>query len=183
MIGNIKAWKGQETLVRAMAIVSDGNVPASDASSSETRPRLTATTSAKPARARVVARARPADRSSPAYQKNVADFLMMVDVVVHASVLPEPFGRVILEAMACRKPVIGARAGAIPEIIEEGITGLTFPPGDADALAEAILRLLRDPARGGAARRQRLSTARVGSRLPATSRPPNSSTRRLLGAD
>jgi glycosyltransferase involved in cell wall biosynthesis len=78
------------------------------------------------------------------YHRNVPDILMMADVVVHASTRPEPFGRVILEAMACRKPVIGSRAGGVPEIIEDGCTGLMFPPGDHEALSAAILHLLTD---------------------------------------
>jgi glycosyltransferase involved in cell wall biosynthesis len=70
----------------------------------------------------------------------------MFDVVVHASVRPEPFGRVVLEAMACRRPVVGSRDGGITEIIEHGRTGLTFRTGDDAELADAILRLLRNPA-------------------------------------
>ena len=143
MIGNIKAWKGQDTLIRAIDHVR-GRVPS--------------------VRCVLVGDTSPADREYEqslralvgslglerhviftGFQQHVADFLMMFDVVVHASVLPEPFGRVILEAMACRKPVIGARAGAIPEIVDEGKTGLTFEPGDAAALADAALRLVEDP--------------------------------------
>jgi glycosyltransferase involved in cell wall biosynthesis len=78
------------------------------------------------------------------FQANVTDFLMMSDAMVHASVAPEPFGRVILEAMACRKPVIATRAGAIPELVAEGETGITFTPGDAVALANAVARVIRD---------------------------------------
>jgi len=70
---------------------------------------------------------------------------MMSDIVVHASVDPEPFGRVILEAMACQKPVIGARGGAITELVVDGETGLTYPPGDAGALANAISSLVGRP--------------------------------------
>jgi glycosyltransferase involved in cell wall biosynthesis len=81
------------------------------------------------------------------FHRNVMDVLMLADVVVHASILPEPFGRVILEAMACRKPVIATKAGGVPEIIDEGRTGLMFPPGDCEALAAAILDLLADRAR------------------------------------
>ena len=58
---------------------------------------------------------------------------------------PEPFGRVVLEAMACCRPVIGSRDGGITEIIEEERTGLTFSTGDADELSAAILRLIRNP--------------------------------------
>jgi len=61
--------------------------------------------------------------------------------------LYEGFGLPAAEAMACGTAVIATTAGAFPEFIEDGRTGVLVPPGDADALAEAILALLRDPAR------------------------------------
>jgi glycosyltransferase involved in cell wall biosynthesis len=66
------------------------------------------------------------------------------DIVAHTSILPEPFGRVIVEAMAAARPVVAARAGGAPEIVEDKITGLLTPPGDADALANALRQLLGD---------------------------------------
>ena len=69
----------------------------------------------------------------------------LMDVVIHASVLPEPFGRVLIEAMALKKPLIGARAGAVPEIIINNKTGLTFQPDNASNLASCIISLLKDP--------------------------------------
>lgn len=59
----------------------------------------------------------------------------------------EPFGIVFVEAMLAGLPCIGARAWAMPEIIAEGETGWLVPPGDAGALAEAMLAALADPAR------------------------------------
>ena len=69
-----------------------------------------------------------------------------LDLLVHPSNEPEPFGRSIAEAQAGGKAVIGTRAGGIPELIDEGDTGLLVPPGDSSALAAAIRRLLDDPA-------------------------------------
>ena len=51
-----------------------------------------------------------------------------VDIVVHTSIAPEPFGRVIVEGMLARKPVIATRAGGALEIIDEGVTGLLVTP-------------------------------------------------------
>ena len=62
----------------------------------------------------------------------------------------EGFSNAILEAMAAGLPVVASRAGGNPEAVVDGETGLLFPHGDADALARAILSLLRDPARAGA---------------------------------
>ena len=56
----------------------------------------------------------------------------------------EGFGIVFLEAMASRLPVVAARAAAVPEVVPHGEAGLLVPPGDEEALAGALLRLLRD---------------------------------------
>lgn len=58
----------------------------------------------------------------------------------------ETFGNVALEAMACGLPVIAADAGALPDLVRDGETGLLCPPGDADAFAAALGRLHADPA-------------------------------------
>ncbi len=59
--------------------------------------------------------------------------------------LYESFGLVYLEAMNYAKPVIGGRAGGVPEVIEDGVTGLLSEPGDSGSLAEAIVKLLISP--------------------------------------
>jgi len=64
-----------------------------------------------------------------------------------ALVLPsrsEPFGIAIVEALACRKPVVATRVGGIPEIIEDGKTGLLVDSDNSGALAEALIRVLKD---------------------------------------
>jgi glycosyltransferase involved in cell wall biosynthesis len=69
-----------------------------------------------------------------------AGALRALDVVVHASIQPEPFGLVIAEAMACRRAVIVSAAGGAAELVRDGINALTHPPGDIERLAEAIER-------------------------------------------
>jgi glycosyltransferase involved in cell wall biosynthesis len=59
----------------------------------------------------------------------------------------EPFGLVVTEAMAMERPVVGYTSGALPEIITDGVDGLLVPPKDTTALADAMITLLRDPAR------------------------------------
>ena len=71
-------------------------------------------------------------------------------MVVHSSVYPEPFGRVIVEGMLAGRPVIAARAGGAPEIVSEGVTGWLVPPDDPAALAGAIARVIDDPSRAEA---------------------------------
>jgi glycosyltransferase involved in cell wall biosynthesis len=67
-----------------------------------------------------------------------------LDIVVHASTDPEPFGLVIAEAMACRKPVVVSRAGGASELIEPGVDALAFNPGDVAGLAQRLEELARD---------------------------------------
>ncbi|MDP7421035.1 MAG: glycosyltransferase family 4 protein [bacterium] len=71
------------------------------------------------------------------------DVFSAVDLFVLPS-LKEAFGRVLIEAMAFRTPVIGTVVGGIPEIIIDSETGLLVEPGDPGALAESISRLLED---------------------------------------
>ena len=77
--------------------------------------------------------------------ENTTDLYRQASVFVMPSWF-ESFGISVLEAMAFGLPVIASSAGALPEIVEDGKTGLLVPPGDAQALAEAIKRLLCDPA-------------------------------------
>ncbi|KHK60196.1 glycosyl transferase family 1 [Burkholderia sp. A9] len=80
------------------------------------------------------------------FQRDVAACMMAVDVVAHTSITPEPFGRVIVEGMLARRPVVAARAGGVIEIIEDGENGLLCEPGDAAALADALGALKHDAA-------------------------------------
>jgi glycosyltransferase involved in cell wall biosynthesis len=82
---------------------------------------------------------------------NSADIERLLDEYERASVfvmpsLYEPFGIVFAEAMAHRLPCIGTNICAIPEIIDEGLTGYCVPPGNSAALAARLQSLLRDPA-------------------------------------
>jgi glycosyltransferase involved in cell wall biosynthesis len=145
IVGNIKHWKGQEVVVRALpAIVA--KVPevvclfvGSEAAFGPDRDYE--------AKLRDLVRQLGLERHVifTGYREDVASVLNLMEVVIHASILPEPFGRVLLEAMAMRKPTVGSRAGGVPEIIDHGVTGYTFTPGDADALASYVADLLEHP--------------------------------------
>ncbi len=78
------------------------------------------------------------------FREDVLDLLASVDCLVHASTLPEPFGLVIAEAMSAGVPVVATGAGGVPEIVEDGTTGILVPPGDHKSLAEAIAKILLD---------------------------------------
>jgi glycosyltransferase involved in cell wall biosynthesis len=78
------------------------------------------------------------------FQKDVARVYQGLDVMVHASERPEPFGRTIVEAMASGRSVIVARGGGAVELFEEGRTALGFRPGDAVDLTQKIIELVQD---------------------------------------
>ncbi|MED5099972.1 glycosyltransferase family 4 protein [Niallia circulans] len=78
------------------------------------------------------------------HRENVLELLKDIDILVHASTRAEPFGRVIIEGMASRKPVIAAGIGGPLEIIEDGISGILYAPGNDIALAEELACLLKD---------------------------------------
>jgi glycosyltransferase involved in cell wall biosynthesis len=103
-----------------------------------------------------------------------ADAYRALDVVVHASTRPEPFGLCIAEAMACGRAVIISDAGGAREIGEPGPSCLAHTPGDVSALREQLARLIDDSSlreRLGASAasvvRQRFSHARLGHALRA----------------
>ncbi|MDO8431602.1 MAG: glycosyltransferase family 4 protein [Candidatus Binatus sp.] len=75
---------------------------------------------------------------------DTAAAMRALDIVVHASTEPEPFGLAIAEGMACGKPVIASGAGGAAEIVEPKVDALTHRPGDVDGLAECIERLALD---------------------------------------
>lgn len=141
IVGNIKEWKGQDVVARAVARLRD-RWP-------DLRCFLVGDIDVDPSyeeKLRTLVREQGLQDNIvfTGYQSNVADFVNVMDIVIHASVLPEPFGRVLLEGMAMRKPLIGSRGGAVPEIVQEGVTGFMFIPGDDAELARCMALLLED---------------------------------------
>lgn len=78
---------------------------------------------------------------------DIPALMAALDVFCHTSISPEPFGMVIMEAMAMGCAVIAAREGGPMEILEDGVSGILAPPRDPAVLAAAIAGLLRDPDR------------------------------------
>src|SRR5438094_9732319 len=81
------------------------------------------------------------------FHDSVYPFLAAMDVYVHPALM-EGFGIAVLEAMAMRKPVVATTTGGLPEIVQDGQTGILVPPGEPNALAQAIVSLLQDSTRG-----------------------------------
>ncbi len=79
------------------------------------------------------------------FREDVADVLRLSDLLVLPSI-DEPFGRVIIEAMSVGLPVVATASGGVPEIVVDGETGLLVPPGEPEALADAIAAVFADEA-------------------------------------
>lgn len=79
------------------------------------------------------------------HQSNLAEWLAAMDAFAHCA-QDEPFGRVIVEAMAAARPVVAFAGGGVPEIVIDGETGRLVAPGDANAMADAMLDVARLPA-------------------------------------
>ncbi|MGC2498663.1 MAG: glycosyltransferase family 4 protein [Acidobacteriaceae bacterium] len=144
IFGRVTHWKGQKEFLRAMMRVLP-RFPGlrvyivGDASDSDPR---------------YFEECREIAQSSPFASQieftgvvtDVATYYRKCTVVVHASIEPEPFGMVVIEAMAEARPVVASALGAPPEIIQDGIEGYLVDPKDADAVASRVLKLLSDPA-------------------------------------
>src|SRR5208337_1334322 len=94
-------------------------------------------------------------------QERVNELLPLADLMVMPSEL-ESFGLAALEAMACKVPSIATRVGGVPELIDDGVTGLLYPVGDVEDMAAGALGLLKD--------RDRLETMREAGRKTAQKR-------------
>jgi len=79
------------------------------------------------------------------FRRDIAVAVGELDLFVHASITAEPFGQVVVQAMAAGKPVVATHGGGIPEIVEHDVSGKLVPMNDAPAMAGAIAELLRKP--------------------------------------
>ena len=143
VVGNIREWKGQETLVRATAILKQkypeircvlvGDCGKADKEYGERIDRI--------ARELGVA----GNIILAGFQRNAIDYMELMDVVTHTSIHPEPFGIVTLEAMSRSKPLVSTTIGGPAEVVVNGESGLLVDPGKPADLAAAVDRFLSDP--------------------------------------
>lgn len=90
------------------------------------------------------------DMVGPMPQPEIIKFMKSANMMIAPSVISEDGDRdglptVLLESMALGTPVISTQVAGIPELVQDGVTGLCVPPNDPEALADAIERLLDDP--------------------------------------
>ncbi len=131
--GRLTAWKGQPVLLSAIARLSRRDVFCVLVGSDQGRRRYSAKLVRQAERLGIAAQVRLVGNCD-----DMPAALMLSDIVVHASVRPEAFGRVVIEAQAMGRPVIAADLGGPVETVRDGETGWRVPPGDPAALAAAI---------------------------------------------
>lgn len=142
MVGRLAPWKGQDVFLRAFAAAfPDGAERAVVVGGA-----LFGETDYEEGLSRLVADLGLEGRVRLAgFREDVSAEMAGMDVLVHASVVPEPLGQVVLEGMAAGLPVVATAAGGPAEMVTDGVDGLLYPPGDAAALATLLRRLAGDP--------------------------------------
>jgi glycosyltransferase involved in cell wall biosynthesis len=144
LLATFGRWKGHRTFLRAVAAISDlpvrayviGGTQYQTRGSQETLEGLRHAARDLGLDGRVVFTGPVSDAAAA---------LRALDIVVHASTEPEPFGMVIAEAMACGRAVIVSGAGGAAELVDDGVDGVGHRPGDAAHLAERLRALVADP--------------------------------------
>jgi glycosyltransferase involved in cell wall biosynthesis len=171
LFGRIAPWKGQDVAIRAMALLSDRPevqlVIVGDALFGEE-------SYAAEMRALAAELGLGARVHFLGFRSDVPVLMRAVDVLVHTSTAPEPFGRVIAEGMLAERPVIATAGGGASEIVTAGETAWQVQPRDPAALASAIREVLANPARAravaAAGRADALARFTLGVTLPQTER-------------
>jgi glycosyltransferase involved in cell wall biosynthesis len=140
-VGRLQPWKGVETALRALVLLP--GVRLLIAGDGEDRARLEGLAVALGVADRARFLGAVERRSLPA-------LFARADLLIATSHASETFGIGLVEAQACGLPVVASRFGGFPEVVDEGRTGLLYPPRDHAALAAAVRTLLDDPARRAA---------------------------------
>ncbi len=130
-------WKGAELLLDAMAALPDKASYCVLVGADQGRQTYAAALVSRAERLGLGGRVRFAGHCD-----DMPAALMLADVVVSASLKPEPFGRAVIEAQAMGRPVVVSDHGGAAETVQPGVTGWRVPPGDAAALAEALRHAL-----------------------------------------
>ncbi len=144
LVGNIKPWKGQHTLIDAISIFKKTHP--------FTRGLIIGDVGRMSEDIEYFEHLKDKVRENrleehvffTGFRRDVLRIVSCLDILVHTSTDPEPFGRVILEGMLLSKPVIATAHGGPLDIVEDGISGFLVPPDNPGALADALVRLSSD---------------------------------------
>jgi glycosyltransferase involved in cell wall biosynthesis len=149
MLATFARWKGHEVLLSALSLV-DQDLPLRGYIIGDALYQTDRSQSSIEELKTIAQRLGVSDRVGfTGFVAEPASAMRALDIVVHASTQPEPFGLVIVEAMACGRAVIVSDAGGAAELIQTkngmGPNAMSFKPGDAAQLAERITQLAVDP--------------------------------------
>ena len=143
MVGRVNAWKGQGDFLEAVTPILEHNpnsvafLAGSAFAGEEWRVEEL---ESKISKSSVASQFKRID-----YYEHTTELYNMFDIFVLPSTNPDPLPTVVLEAMACGKPVVGYRHGGVCEMVAEGTNGLLASPGQSQELSDAILELVSDP--------------------------------------
>jgi glycosyltransferase involved in cell wall biosynthesis len=174
LVATYARWKGQDVFIDAAArfVAEQGPAARFYIIGGPTYDTDASQFSAEELRERVVARGLESVFGLVPFLAEPETAYRSLDVAVHASTRPEPFGRTIAEAMSCGRALVIAREGGAAELVEDDVDALAVPPRDPELLARALLSLALDPerrARLGAAARatsaRRYSRGRIGPEI------------------
>jgi len=144
LIGRLEPWKGQEIFIRAAGLALEKNpnlkfliIGGALFGRKEYEDKLKVLIEGLGLQGKVVLLG---------FRSDISEIMAISNIIVHTSYLPEPFGRDVMEAMACGKPVISTDIGGPKEILTPD-TGILIEPKRPDILADEIIKLINDPAR------------------------------------
>jgi glycosyltransferase involved in cell wall biosynthesis len=141
MVGRLAPWKGQDVFIRAFARA----FPSGPARAIIVGSPLFGERAYEFGLKQLAADLGVSGRIEFAgFREDVRGQLDRIDALVHASVIPEPFGQVVIEGMAAGLPVVATAAGGPAEVIHDGVDGFLYPPGDVVRLAGFMRRLAAD---------------------------------------
>jgi glycosyltransferase involved in cell wall biosynthesis len=151
MVGRLSPWKGQDLFLQAFALA----FPTGEVRAQIVGEALFGEEAYVASLHELAQELEIADRVDfLGFRRDVADLLRGSDIQVVASRIPEPFGNVVLEGMACGSAVIAPNAGGPAEVLTNDVNGVLVEPDDVEALADALRQLAEDPGR-----RARLASA------------------------
>lgn len=143
MIGRISAWKGQDYFLEIVNIINGRSLPAHYAIVGDVFPGNEELLIRLREMIKIYGLSDAVTLSG--FRSDVASVFDACDILVLPSVLPEPFGLVILEAMAAGRPVVANAHGGSIELIIDGVTGYLVEPNQRNDMADAIARLIENP--------------------------------------
>jgi len=146
IVGNIQRWKGQMTVVEAVHLLKEkypdlkclmiGDVSDKTMDDIKFHEEL---------KAQIKAYQLEDDVILTGHRNDIANILNALDVFIHASIDPEPYGLVVLEAMSMGKAIIASNEGGPVEMLVDGESGFLVQPADAQELARGLDELLSSP--------------------------------------